>query len=145
MSIIFQEIKKLITPVESEVNGKIASQIGFKYVKLPDSLVLLFHDMFGQILLLLFAILVGSYSFLCGVLLVILFISIMMQTKTESFEGFIGSPDSDMALNNLTTTSPIIYANQQELAEHHQFLKLIQKQSGFVIWEDKDKEANYAL
>jgi hypothetical protein len=74
-----------------------------KYVKLPDSLVLLFHDMFGQILLLLFAILVGSYSFLCGILLVILFISIMMQTKVSTMEGFVGSSDSDMALNKKKT------------------------------------------
>jgi hypothetical protein len=69
-----------------------------KYLQLPDSLVLLYHDMFGQILLLLFAVLVGSYSFLCGVLLVILFISIMIQTKYYVSEGFVGSQDSDMVL-----------------------------------------------
>jgi hypothetical protein len=69
-----------------------------KYLPLPDSLVLLYHDMFGQILLLLFAVLVGSYSFLCGVLLVILFISIMIQTKYYVSEGFVGSQDSDMVL-----------------------------------------------
>jgi len=69
-----------------------------KYLQLPDSLVLLYHDMFGQILLLLFALLVGSYSFLCGVLLVILFISIMLQTKAYVSEGFVGSQDSDMVL-----------------------------------------------
>ncbi len=71
-----------------------------KYFKLPDSLELLFHDMFGQILLLLFAVLVGSYSFLCGVLLVILFISIMLQTQSSVAvsEGFVGAQDADMVL-----------------------------------------------
>ncbi len=71
-----------------------------KYIKLPDSLELLFHDTFGQILLLLFAILIGSYSFLCGVLLVILFISIMLQTKKDVSEGFIGERDADMELGS---------------------------------------------
>lgn len=69
-----------------------------KYFQLPESLTLLFHDMFGQILLLLFAVLVGSYSFLCGVLLVILFISIMLQTTSSVNEGFVGTPDADMVL-----------------------------------------------
>jgi hypothetical protein len=69
-----------------------------RYFRLPESLELLFHDMFGQILLLLFAILVGSYSFLCGVLLVVLFITIMLQLKAPVSEGFVGTIDPDMAL-----------------------------------------------
>jgi hypothetical protein len=83
-----------------------------KYFKLPDSLELLFHDVFGQILLLLFAILIGSYSFLCGILLVVLFISIILQTKKSVTEGFIGAPDSDMILGKPKSKSSENFEDQ---------------------------------
>jgi hypothetical protein len=74
-----------------------------RYIQLPKSLELLFHDMIGQLLLLLLAITVGSYNFTCGVLLVVLFLSIMLQSKRGSVsEGFIDyeeGEDKDMELN----------------------------------------------
>ncbi len=82
-----------------------------RYIQLPKSLELLFHDMIGQLLLLILAITVGSYNFTCGVLLVILFLSIMLQSKTIKYsgdEGFINyeeGDDKDMELNeNFDTT-----------------------------------------
>jgi hypothetical protein len=76
-----------------------------RYIQLPNSLELLFHDMIGQLLLLLLAITVGSYNFTCGLLLVVLFLSIMLQSKIKSkyaSEGFIDyeeGEDKDMELN----------------------------------------------
>jgi hypothetical protein len=82
-----------------------------RYIQLPKSLELLFHDMIGQLLLLLLAITVGSYNFTCGVLLVVLFLSIMLQSKPKRYnenEGFIDyeeGDDKDMELNeNFDTT-----------------------------------------
>jgi hypothetical protein len=72
-----------------------------RYIQLPKSLELLFHDTVGQLLLLLLAITVGSYNFTCGLLLVVLFLSIMLQSKYSS-EGFIDyeeKEDTDMELN----------------------------------------------
>lgn len=56
-----------------------------RYIQLPNSLELLFHDTIGQILLLLVAVFIGAHNLLCGILLVIFFVSIMLQT-TEGFE-----------------------------------------------------------
>ncbi len=56
-----------------------------RYIQLPNSLELLFHDTIGQILLLLVAVFIGAHNLLCGVLLVIFFVSIMLQT-TEGFD-----------------------------------------------------------
>ena len=44
-----------------------------KYIKLPQSLELLFQDRIGQMLLLILAITMGTYNFICGVLLSLLF------------------------------------------------------------------------
>jgi hypothetical protein len=60
--------------------------------------------MIGQLLLLLLAVTVGSYNFTCGILLAVLFLSIMLQSKTKSdrHEGFVDyeeGDDKDMELN----------------------------------------------
>jgi hypothetical protein len=73
-----------------------------RYIELPKSLELLFHDTIGQLLLLLLAITVGSYNFTCGVLLAVLFLSVMLQSKRMQNEGFIDyeeGDDKDMELN----------------------------------------------
>ncbi len=59
------------------------------YVELPKSIQLLFNDRIGQVLLLLLAVFIGSYNFLCGVLLAVLFLSIMLTSKNiqEGFES----------------------------------------------------------
>jgi len=64
-----------------------------RYIELPNSIQLLFNDRIGQVLLLLLAVFIGSYNFLCGVLLVVLFLSIMLKPKNLQ-EGF----DSEMDL-----------------------------------------------
>lgn len=64
-----------------------------RYIELPNSIQLLFNDRIGQVLLLLLAVFIGSYNFLCGVLLVVLFLSIMLKPKNLQ-EGF----DSEMNL-----------------------------------------------
>ena len=66
-----------------------------KYVKLPSSLELLFQDRIGQMLLLLLAIAVGTYNFICGVLLSLLFLSIIIQTSQTKTEGFKNYKDAD--------------------------------------------------
>jgi hypothetical protein len=60
-----------------------------RYIELPKNIKLLFNDRIGQILLLLLAIFIGSYNFVCGVLLIILFLSIMLNSQniTEGFES----------------------------------------------------------
>ncbi len=60
-----------------------------RYVELPKSIQLLFNDRIGQVLLLLLAVFIGSYNFLCGVLLAVLFLSIMLTSKNiqEGFES----------------------------------------------------------
>jgi hypothetical protein len=60
-----------------------------RYIELPKSIELLFNDRIGQVLLLLLAIFIGSYNFLCGVLLIILFLSIMLKLQkiNEGFES----------------------------------------------------------
>ena len=58
-----------------------------KYLQLPKSLELLYQDKFGQLLLLILAVVVGSYNFTCGILLTLLFLSIIIQT-TSNIEGF---------------------------------------------------------
>jgi hypothetical protein len=63
-----------------------------RYIQLPNNVELLFHDRIGQVLLLLLAIFVGSYNLLCGVLLVILFLSLMLKT-TEGFDAASNSKD----------------------------------------------------
>jgi hypothetical protein len=94
-----------------------------RYIQLPNSLELLFHDMIGQLLLLLLAITVGSYNFTCGVLLVILFLSIMLQSKIKSkyaSEGFIdyeGSEDKDMELNENFATKKTKKSSDMEDVE----------------------------
>ncbi len=59
------------------------------YIQLPAGLELLFHDKIGQVLVLLLAAVIGSYNLLCGLLLVVLFISIML--KSPVLEGFDNS------------------------------------------------------
>ena len=76
-----------------------------RYLRLPQSLELLYHDKIGQLLLLVLAVVVGSYNFICGVLLALLFLSIMLQTQnnyingTEGFEDYNMDEDDDMKLN----------------------------------------------
>ena len=76
-----------------------------RYLRLPPSLELLYHDKIGQLLLLVLAVVVGSYNFTCGVLLALLFLSIMLQTQnnymngTEGFEDYDMDEDADMKLN----------------------------------------------
>lgn len=73
-----------------------------RYIELPKSLELLFNDRVGQLLLLLLAITVGSYNFTCGILLTVLFLSVMLQSKSMQNEGFIDyeeGDDKDMELN----------------------------------------------
>ena len=76
-----------------------------RYLRLPESLELLYHDKIGQLLLLVLAVVVGSYNFTCGVLLALLFLSIMLQTQnnainmTEGFEDYNMDEDADMKLN----------------------------------------------
>ena len=69
-----------------------------QYIQLPTGLELLFHDKIGQVLLLLLAAVIGSYNLLCGLLLVVLFISIML--KSSVLEGFDASltPEEKEAL-----------------------------------------------
>lgn len=94
-----------------------------RYIQLPNSLELLFHDMIGQLLLLLLAITVGSYNFTCGVLLVILFLSIMLQSKIKSkyaSEGFIDyeeGDDKDMELNENFATKKTKKSSDMEDVE----------------------------
>ena len=54
-----------------------------KYLQLPKSLELLYQDKFGQLLLLILAVVVGSYNFTCGLLLTLLFLSIIIQTTSN--------------------------------------------------------------
>jgi hypothetical protein len=75
-----------------------------KYVQIPDSLLLLFKDTIGQLLLLGLAIAVGSYNFTCGLLLAVLFLSLMIKLNmygnktTEGFVNYKEGEDSDMKL-----------------------------------------------
>jgi len=66
-----------------------------KYIKLPQSLELLFQDRIGQMLLLILAITMGTYNFICGVLLSLLFLSIIIQTSQTKTEGFKDYDDMD--------------------------------------------------
>ncbi len=67
-----------------------------KYVKLPASLELLFKDKIGQILLLVLALAIGSYNFICGVLIALLFLSITIQLNTpHNIEGFDNSSEDE--------------------------------------------------
>lgn len=72
-----------------------------KYVTLPEGLELLFNDKIGQLLLLGLAIAVGSYNFTCGLLLAVLFLSIMLKpikkTHTEGFSDY-SEEDSNHAM-----------------------------------------------
>ena len=69
-----------------------------RYVKLPTNVELLFKDRIGQLLLLLLAVMIGSYNFLCGVLMVVLFLSIMINISSVNTEGFEneGEGESDV-------------------------------------------------
>ncbi len=67
-----------------------------KYVKLPSSLELLFKDRIGQLLLLILALAIGSYNFICGVLIALLFLSITIQSSTTNkIEGFTDLDSED--------------------------------------------------
>ena len=71
-----------------------------RYVKLPKNVELLFNDRIGQLLLLLLAVMIGSYNFVCGVLLVVLFLSIILtvskSNSIEVFENESEAEDDDM-------------------------------------------------
>jgi hypothetical protein len=67
-----------------------------RYLRLPQSLELLYHDKIGQLLLLVLAVVVGSYNFACGVLLAVLFLSIMLQTQNNYMNGLEGFEDYEM-------------------------------------------------
>jgi hypothetical protein len=57
-----------------------------KYIKMPESLELLFQDRVGQILLLGLAAVIGSYNFAVGLMLAVFFMSLMVNTR--AVEGF---------------------------------------------------------
>jgi hypothetical protein len=72
-----------------------------RYIRLPKNVELLFNDRIGQILLLLLAVMVGSYNFVCGVLLVVLFLSIMINVSSvEGFENPADSEDEDVVMES---------------------------------------------
>jgi hypothetical protein len=72
-----------------------------RYIRLPKNVELLFNDRIGQILLLLLAVMVGSYNFVCGVLLVVLFLSIMINVSSvEGFENPADSEDEDIVIES---------------------------------------------
>jgi hypothetical protein len=87
-----------------------------RYINLPNNIELLFHDRIGQVLLLLIAIFIGSYNLLCGVLLVILFLSIMLKPT----EGFDSTPDE---LPEDFEDSPEDFADSPEETEETQAAK----------------------
>jgi len=65
-----------------------------KYVQLPESLDLLFHDRMGQILLLGLAAVIGSYNFAVGLMLAVFFMSLMLSSPTVQ-EGFESENDDE--------------------------------------------------
>ena len=112
-----------------------------KYLRLPKSLELLYQDKFGQLLLLILAVVVGSYNFTCGVLLALLFLSIILQTtgNIKSIEGFEDvnpemEEDDDMKLNEefvdipdeTNTSVPSLDVLSQELQDTQKQLKILE-------------------
>ncbi len=83
-----------------------------KYLQLPKSLELLYQDKFGQLLLLILAVVVGSYNFTCGLLLTLLFLSIIIQT-TCNIEGF---EDSDIEDKVVTVDTGSIVSTVDKVA-----------------------------
>ncbi len=80
-----------------------------RYVKLPMNVELLFNDRIGQLLLLLLAVMIGSYNFVCGVLLVVLFLSIMIKvSKSNSVEGFENENEEEDEDDDDTKSEEII-------------------------------------
>jgi hypothetical protein len=75
-----------------------------KYITLPEGLELLFQDKIGQLLLLGLAIAVGSYNFICGLFLAMLFLSIMLkrnrQIAQEGFSDYVEDENHDMELED---------------------------------------------
>ena len=67
-----------------------------KYVQLPESLELLFHDKMGQVLLLGLAAVVGSYNFSVGLMMAVFFMSLMLSGGAVE-EGFEEENDGDGA------------------------------------------------
>ena len=86
-----------------------------KYLRLPKSLQLLYQDKFGQLLLLILAVVVGSYNFTCGILLTLLFLSIIIQTTSnKSIEGFEDG-DVDTEYKNATVDTGSIVSTVDEV------------------------------
>jgi hypothetical protein len=64
-----------------------------KYIKMPESLELLFNDRMGQILLLGLSAVIGSYNFAVGLMVAVFFMTLMVSGK--SVEGFDNHMDMD--------------------------------------------------
>lgn len=127
-----------------------------KYLTLPQSLELLYHDKIGQLLLLVLAVVVASYNFTCGVLLALLFLSIMLQTqnnsmnRTEGFEDYNMDEDVDMKLNedfnntedttDNANTVPSLDELTKELKDSQKQLKVLE--NDLIKYKNEDSKTD---
>uniref|UniRef100_A0A6C0E5Q5 Uncharacterized protein n=1 Tax=viral metagenome TaxID=1070528 RepID=A0A6C0E5Q5_9ZZZZ len=103
-----------------------------RYIKMPESLELLFHDRMGQILLLGLAAVIGSYNFAVGLMLAVFFMTLMVNSN-KSVEGFDNHNDVDMDMDFEEKFNEPGKDSCAHLSESIEKLQTLQKDMGCMV------------